>query len=81
MGSFGDQSGVGRSLSGVNRQRTIGCLFVVKQGFFMNSSGAFDFSIIDKTDLVYSMIVNVYKFSGDIGVMKSFKGEDFSKWW
>ena len=44
----------------------------------MNSSGAFDFSIIDKTNLVYSMIVNVYKFGGDIGVMKSFKGEDFA---
>ena len=36
----------------------------------MNSSGAFDFSIIDKTNLVwYSMIVNVYKFGGDIGVI------------
>ena len=33
----------------------------------MNSSGAFDFSIIDKTNLVYSMIVNVYKLGSDIG--------------
>ena len=35
MVSFGDQSGVGQSLSGVNWQRTKGCLFVVKQGFLI----------------------------------------------